>query len=85
MDREGLWYKVLSLVMARRGGELIRGRDGSTWWRVIVKIHEGIGVEGGSSFEKTIHMKIRNGLNTFFLSDCCVGASRFRRLFLFIY
>ena len=86
MDREGLWYKVLS---ARYGNERGRiqdeGRHGSTWWREIVKICEDFGIEGGSWYEESIKVKIGNGIKTYFWSDCWVGVvpltERFRRLF----
>jgi len=74
VDREGLWFKVL----ASRYGDVRErvqeeGRDGSAWWREIVKIREGVGTEGGSWFDENIHMKIGNGVKTFFWSDCWVG------------
>ena len=50
-----------------------------------MKIREGVGTEGGSWFDENIHMKIGNGVKTFFWSDCSVGAiplrEKFRRLF----
>ena len=67
MDREGLWYKMLS---SRYGEESGRIKDGgkarSSWWREIMKVREGIGVEGGNWFEENIQMKIGNGLKTYF-------------------
>jgi len=58
---------------------------GSAWWREIVKIQNGISVEGGSWFEESITKRLGNGLNTFFWSDCWVGTKsfmeRYRRLF----
>jgi len=58
---------------------------GSVWWREIVKIREGIRVEGGSWFEDNISKHLGNRLNTYFWSDRWVGTvslmERFRRLF----
>ena len=46
MDREGLWYKLLS---SRYSGERRQikdgGRDEYAWMQDIVKIHEGVGIE----------------------------------------
>jgi hypothetical protein len=33
---------------AKRGWIKDGGRDGSAWWREIVKVRDGIGVEGGN-------------------------------------
>ena len=86
MDKEGLWYKaVYSRYGEHRGRLREGGATGSAWWREIVKIQNGIGVEGGSWFEESISKRLGNGLNTFFWSDCWVGTEsfmeRFRRLF----
>jgi len=86
VDREGLWFKVLLSRYGEERGRLREGdRMGSVWWKEIVKIREGIGVEGGSWFEVNISKRLGNGLNTYFWSDRWVGAvslmERFRRLF----
>jgi hypothetical protein len=58
VDRGGLWFRVLT---ARYGVERGRlrdgGRRGSSWWREIVSIRDGVGgIEGrmvwGVCFEK---------------------------------
>jgi hypothetical protein len=58
---------------------------GSAWWREIIKIQEGVGVEGGSWFEASLTRRLGNGLNTYFWSDCWAGVvtqkERFRRLY----
>jgi hypothetical protein len=58
---------------------------GSAWWREIVKIQNGIGVESGSWFEENILKRLGNGLNIFFWSDCWVETAsfmdRFRKLY----
>jgi hypothetical protein len=55
------------------------------WWREIVKIQDGVGVEGGNWFEDNITKSVGNGFDTFFWSDCWVGSmklrERFRRLY----
>jgi len=86
VDREWLWFKVLvSRYGDERGRPREGGRMGSAWWREIVKIREGIGVEGGGYFEDNITKRLGNDLNTYFWSDCWVGTvslmERFRRLF----
>jgi len=61
------------------------GLTGSAWWREIVKIQNGIGVEGGSWSEESILKRLGNGFNTFFWSNCSVGTvlsmDRFRRMY----
>jgi len=86
VDRESLWFKVFSSRYGEQRGRLREGGvTGSTWWREIVKIENGIGVEGGSWFEESISKRLGNGFNTFFWSDCWVGTvsfmERFRRLY----
>ncbi|XP_024626870.1 uncharacterized protein [Medicago truncatula] len=63
MDREGLWFKVLSSRYGEHRGRLREGgATGSAWWREIVKIQNGIGVEGGSWFEDlSIHKDLSVG------------------------
>jgi hypothetical protein len=54
VGRDGLWFKVLSSCYDNERRKLMdKGRMGSPWWRQILKIHEGIGVEGGSWFEES--------------------------------
>jgi hypothetical protein len=88
VDKEGLWFKVLSSRYGEQRGRLREGGvTGSAWWREIVKIQNGIGVEGGSWFEESISKRLGNGLNTFFWSDCWVGTvslmEKFRRLYVY--
>jgi len=67
VDREGLWFKVLSSSYGQERGRLIEGgRDGSSWWWEIVRIRDGLGVEGGSWFEESIQKKAGNDFNTYF-------------------
>jgi len=55
VDRDDLWFKVLSLRYGEERGRLREGgKMGSAWWREIVKIREGICVKGWSWFEESI-------------------------------
>jgi len=58
---------------------------GRAWWREIVRIHEGIGVEGGSWFEENITKSVGNGLNTFFWSESWVVSMKLRERFMRLY
>jgi len=50
-----------------------------------MKNQEGVGVKGGSWFEASLTRRLGNGFNTYFWSDCLVGAAtlkeRFHRLY----
>ena len=86
MDKKGLWFKVLSYHYGEDSGWFIEGgRDGSSWWREVVQIRDGLGVEGGSWFEESIQKKADNDFNTYFWIDTFVGSvplrDRFMRLF----
>jgi len=86
VGREGLWFKVLSSRYREHRGRLREGgTTGSIWWREIVNIQNGIGVEGGSWFEESISKRLGNGFNTFFWSNCWVGnvsfMVKFKRLY----
>jgi len=52
VNRGGVWYRVL---VARYGEEDGRmedmSRSGSTWWKEVVKIRDGIGGGGDGWFE----------------------------------
>ena len=49
VDRGGLWFRVLAAHYGMEGG-----RGGSSWWREIAKIRDGVGGVGGSWFEDCI-------------------------------
>ena len=86
MDRDGLWFKVLSSRYGEDNGRLKEGgRRGSVWWREIVKIQEGIGVEGGNWFEANVKKVVGNGFNTYFWSDYWVGSSKLMEGFRGLY
>jgi len=67
VGRDELWFKVLSSRYGEERGRLkVGGRNGSSWCREVVKIQDGLGVEGGSWFEESIQKKVGDGLNTYF-------------------
>ncbi|MCI04539.1 cysteine-rich receptor-like protein kinase, partial [Trifolium medium] len=61
------------------------GRNGSSWWREIARIRDGIGGLGGGWFEECVLRKVGDGLDTFFWTDPWLGGSpvsvRYGRLF----
>ena len=77
MDKDGLWFKFLS-SRYREDNDCLKegGRRGSAWWPEIVKIQEGIGVEGGSWCEANVKKVVGNGFNTYFWLDYWVGSSK---------
>ncbi|MCI17770.1 putative non-LTR retroelement reverse transcriptase related protein, partial [Trifolium medium] len=86
VDREGLWYRVLVARYGEERGRLREGRRrGSSWWREIVRIREGVGVLGGGWFGESVSRRVGDGLDTFFWTDPWLGEislrERFRRLF----
>jgi len=86
VDREGLWFKVLSSRYGEQRGRLREGGvTGSAWWREIVKIQNGIGVEGGRWFEESISKCLGNDFNNFFWSDCWVGTVSLMEIFRRLY
>ena len=86
MDRGGLCYKVLLSRYGEERGWIREGdRLGSAWWKDIVRIREGIGVEGGSWFEESISIRLGNVFNTCFWSDCWMGAVTFMERFSRLY
>lgn len=68
--------------MVRRVGGV---RNGSSWWREVARICDGVGVDGGRWYEECIVRKIGNETFTFFWTDPWLGGSllrvRFRPLF----
>jgi len=68
--REGLRFKVLSSRYGEGRGRLREGdRYGSYRWREVVRIIDGLDVEGESWFQKSIQRKVGNGVNTYFWTD----------------
>jgi len=72
VDRGGLWYRVLVARHGEEAGRLkVGGRSVSIWWREIVKIREGIGVDGG----------VGDGSDTLFWHDRWLGDAPLCRRF----
>jgi hypothetical protein len=63
-----------------RGGSM-----GSSWWREMVRIHDGVRDLGGGWFRESVHKKAGDGTDTFFWTDPWLEGvplcDRFRRLF----
>jgi hypothetical protein len=86
VDRGGIWFRVLA---ARYGLDRSRlrdgGRRGSSWWREIVSIRDGVGGIGGGWFRECVSRKVGDGSDTLFWTDPWLGGvplcERFRRLF----
>ena len=51
------------------GGVQVGGRDGSMWWREIVKIRDGVGSAMGTWFSNNLCLKVENGSGTLFWVD----------------
>ncbi|MCI64663.1 non-LTR retrotransposon transposase, partial [Trifolium medium] len=48
VDRGGLWFRVLAARYGVERGRLkAGGRNGSPWWREIVRIRDGVDGLGG--------------------------------------
>ncbi|WJX73507.1 hypothetical protein P8452_57279 [Trifolium repens] len=61
------------------------GRGGSSWWRKIVRIREGVCGIGGDWFGESVTRRVGDGSDTFFWSDPWLGGAplceRFGRLY----
>ncbi|MCH81803.1 cysteine-rich receptor-like protein kinase [Trifolium medium] len=61
------------------------GSSGSSWWREIVRIREGVGDSGGGWFRESVFKKVGDGSETFFWTDPWLDElhlkERFGRLF----
>ncbi|GAU36546.1 hypothetical protein TSUD_277520 [Trifolium subterraneum] len=82
----GLWFRVLAARYGMEGGQLSEGGSrGSSWWREIVKIREGVGGLGGGWFRESVVKRVGDGASTFFWTDPWLGGfplcERFERLF----
>ena len=85
-NREGLWFRLLAARYGLEGGRLQPGgREGSVWWREMVKIRDGFGSALGNWYVDNVRLKAGNRLNTLFWLDRWVGdvplRVRYRRLF----
>jgi len=68
VDRGGLWFRVLKAKYGVEGG-----RNGSTWWRALVQIQNGVGLDVGSWFEENLRRMICDEANYVFWLDPWVG------------
>lgn len=74
VDRKGMWFSVSSASYGEEDGWLKEGGQyGSTWWREVVRIRDGVGVAGGSWFVENIRKIVGNGTNLW-LDRLCVCA-----------
>ena len=87
-DVGGLWYRVLVVRYGEEAGRLeVGGRSVSIWLRDIVKIRDGIGVDGGGGgwFADRVVRRVGDGSNTLFWHDRWLGdvplCRHFDRLF----
>jgi hypothetical protein len=80
-----MWFRVLTARYEVERGRLgDGGRRGSSWWREIVSIRDGVGGIGGGWFGECVTRKVGDELGTFFWSDSWLGGvplcERFGRL-----
>jgi len=61
------------------------GRDSSVWWKILCRIHEGVGEGVGNWFDDNIRRVIGHGRDTLFWYDKWIGDMllrlKFPRLF----
>ncbi|XP_045815654.1 uncharacterized protein LOC123908955 [Trifolium pratense] len=86
VDREGLWFRVLTARYGVEDGRLCEGgQRGSVWWRDIVRIREGEGELGGTWFGEHVVRRVGDGSDTLFWTDPWLDGiplrERFGRLF----
>ncbi|CAJ2643991.1 unnamed protein product [Trifolium pratense] len=87
VDREGLWFRVLTARYGFEEGRLCEGgQRGSVWWREIARIREGEGELGGRWFREHVVRRVRDGTDTLFWTDPWLDGislrERFGRLFV---
>ncbi|PNX69035.1 cysteine-rich receptor-like protein kinase, partial [Trifolium pratense] len=72
MDREGLWFGVLTTRYGVEGGRVKEGgMRGSAWRREILRLREG--VDGVGWFRESVAKKVGNGAETLFWTDPWLG------------
>ncbi|RHN41203.1 hypothetical protein MtrunA17_Chr8g0363541 [Medicago truncatula] len=86
VERSSLWYRVLVTRYVEEDGRLVVGdRSGSSWWREIANIKDGVSGVGGGWFQEGLYRLAGDGVDTFFWHDLWLGAVsfcvHFRRLF----
>ncbi|CAJ2632912.1 unnamed protein product [Trifolium pratense] len=87
VDREGLWFRVLAARYGVEGGRLRDGgRRGSSWWREIARIREGVDESGGRWFGEHVVRRVGDGSDTLFWTDPWLdeipSCERFGRLYV---
>ncbi|GAU36561.1 hypothetical protein TSUD_277670 [Trifolium subterraneum] len=86
VDREELWFRVLTARYGIERGRLREGgRSESSWGREIVRIRDGVADIGGRWFGESVVRKVGDGVGTFFWTDTWLEGiplcERFQRLF----
>ncbi|KEH24095.1 hypothetical protein MTR_7g103360 [Medicago truncatula] len=80
-----LFSEGVRRVLVARYGEEVGGRSGSSWWREIANIRDGLGGVGGGWFRECVSSSVGDGGDTLFWHDPWLGGVpfcvRFRRLF----
>ena len=73
MERDSLWFRVLSGRYSVQGGHLSEGgREASSWWRDISTLREE------DWFQGNVNQFVGDGKNTLFWTDVWVGGMVFR-------
>jgi hypothetical protein len=69
-----LWFRVLAARYGVERGRLkVGGRSGSSWWRKIARIRDGVGGVEGGWFMEGVTQKVGGELDTFFWTDPWLG------------
>ncbi|GAU44008.1 hypothetical protein TSUD_349400 [Trifolium subterraneum] len=74
VDRGGLWFRALAARYGvERGCVREGGRNGSSWWREIVRIRDGVDGLGGRWFREGVVRKVGDGTESYFYTNPWVG------------
>jgi hypothetical protein len=69
-NRGGRWFRVLAPRYGVEWGRLRDGgRRGSSWWREIVRIRDGVGGDERGLFGEAVTKKVGDETNTLFSHD----------------
>jgi len=80
VERESLWFKVLSARYGEEGDHLREGgRTTSTWWRDIATLRRE------EWFRDHVRRSVGDGKNTFFWSEVWLGSVSLRHRFSRLY
>jgi len=78
VERRSLWYRVLVARYGEEDGRLeVRGRSGSSLWREIAKIRDGLAGVGGGWFQEGVSQLVGDGADTLFWHDPWLGGVPF--------